>query len=577
MENDANYSDKEDHEDELDEETTKIQEPLLSITNTKGGFKTIPFILANEAFEKLASSGLGPNMIIYLMSEYNMSMTTASNFIFIWSAATTFFPILGAIIADSYLGRFTMIAVGSLVSLLGMILLWLTTIIQQSRPSHCDQQQFITDSDDNNNCEFPSIPQIIFLCIAFGLMSIGAGGTRSSSLAFGTDQLQTDHRLKTPGALASYFSWYYASSAFSIIVAITLIVYIQDNIGWTVGFGVPVVLMFISTVFFFSASRLYVKRKPKPSLIVGLFQVVAASYKNRHIKMMSTHDYYCHKDQLVPSESFGFLNKACVIKDRELDLTSEGEALDPWCLCTVEQVEELKSLIKVFPLWSTGIMLCVIINQGSFRVIQAAAMDRHVSSTFEIPPGSFGVFMVISVILWIGLYDRVILPLASKIMGKPAHMTAKTRMGVGLFLSFITIATTALVESFRRAKPPTVKMSAMWLIPQNCLAGLAEALNMIGQNEFYISEFPDSMASIASTLTGVGWSVGSLLASFILSSVDIATKKKDGTESWVSSDINKGHYDYYCWLLSGLSLVNLMYFVICSRSYGPCKGQGLSR
>ncbi|KAK2979545.1 hypothetical protein RJ640_013562 [Escallonia rubra] len=94
-----------------------LKEALLNPTQ-KGGFRTLPFIIVNEAFEKVASFGLMPNMIIYLMSEYHLDMATGSNVLFLWSAATNFLPVLGAFLADSLLGRFKLIGFGSIVSLL---------------------------------------------------------------------------------------------------------------------------------------------------------------------------------------------------------------------------------------------------------------------------------------------------------------------------------------------------------------------------------------------------------------------------------------------------------------------------
>jgi peptide/histidine transporter 3/4 len=76
------------------------------------------------------------------------------------------------------------------------------------------------------------------------------------------------------------------------------------------------------------------------------------------------------------------------------------------------------------------------------------------------------------------------------------------------------------------------------------------------------------MSSVASTLNGIGMSVASLVSSFIVRAVRDLTKV-EGQESWVSSNINKGHYDYYYWLLASLSLVNFLYYLACSKSYGP--------
>lgn len=73
---------------------------------------------ANESFEKVASYGLVPNMILYLIKDYHMGVAKGTNILFFWQAATNFTPILGAFVADSYLGRFLTIGLGSICSLL---------------------------------------------------------------------------------------------------------------------------------------------------------------------------------------------------------------------------------------------------------------------------------------------------------------------------------------------------------------------------------------------------------------------------------------------------------------------------
>ncbi|KAA3489986.1 Major facilitator superfamily protein [Gossypium australe] len=84
-----------------------------------------------------------------------------------------------------------------------------------------------------------------------------------------------------------------------------------------------------------------------------------------------------------------FLNKACVIKNPQQDLTSDGNASNPWSLCTIGQVEELKALIRVIPVWSTGIITGIIIavtySLDTFAVMQASTMDRHITPKFDIP------------------------------------------------------------------------------------------------------------------------------------------------------------------------------------------------
>ncbi|WOH16283.1 hypothetical protein DCAR_0935833 [Daucus carota subsp. sativus] len=558
------------------EEAHKMnKEPLLEPANPKGGFRTLPFIIANEAFERVASFGLLPNMIKYLMNEYHMSMVAGTNLISIWSAATNFLPVVGAFIADSFAGRYPVIGVGSLISLVGMALFWSTSMIPQARPPPC--------IDSSISCSSPTAVQVYVLCLSLGLMSIGAGGIRSSSLAFGVDQLSGQDNHKSESALKKYYAWYYASIVLGVIIALSCVTYIQDHLGWKIGFAVPVVLMFVSALSFFLATPFYIKLQNKTSLLTDFLQVIVASFRNRHLTVSpdsTTTEYHNKKgsEMVVPSNKLRFLNKACIISDPQQYMSDDERIADSWSLCTVHQVEELKAVLKVIPLWSTGVMMSVTISQPSFPVLQAGSMDRHVTSGFEIPAGSFSVFAVISVVLWVALYESFILPLASVIMKKPVRLTTKQRMGAGIFVSFLSVAVTAVIENIRRRiaikqgliDDPTaiVNMSAMWLIIPNCLIGIAEVFNAIGQIEFYLSEFPRSMSSIASTLQGLGTCAGNLLATAIFNFVD-RVSSGEGKQSWVSSNINRGHYDYYYGVLAGLSLLNLLYFLLCSWAYGP--------
>lgn len=557
-------------------EEQQLQQQQEPPKRLKGGLITMPFIIANEAFERVASYGLLPNMILYFIMDYGMSLTKGQNILYLWNAATNFTPLFGAFISDSYLGRFLTIALGSISSLLGMILLWLTAMIPEARPGPCDPRT-------PQLCKSASSFQHFLLYASFGLISIGAGGIRPCSLAFGADQLDKRDNPKNERVLERFFNWYYASASLSVVIALTGIVYIQDHAGWKVGFGVPAILMFLSASLFLLASSLYIKQTVRMSLFTSFLQVIRVSYKNRKLAL-PPHDsdgwYHHQKDSIhyVPTDKLRFLNKACIIRKPE-DITSDGVATNPWTLCTVDQVEELKILIRVLPLWSSGIMMSINISQSSFQLLQAKSMKRHLIGSFEVPAGSFGLFTVISLFVWIVIYDRAVLPLASKIRGKPVHLGVKLRMGIGLFFSLLGMVASAIIEHVRRKKAieqgllnnpmGLVNMSAYWLVIQHVFNGLAEAFNAIGQTEFYYSEFPKSMSSIASCMFGVGMGVANLLASLILSTVDDITSR-GGKESWTSTNINKGHYESYYWLLAVMTSVNLVYFGVCSWAYGPC-------
>ncbi|XP_028103048.1 protein NRT1/ PTR FAMILY 1.2-like, partial [Camellia sinensis] len=455
----------------------------------------------------------------------------------------------------------------------GIVVLWLTAMIPQARPPHCNLYK--------ESCKSPSSAQYAILLGSFALVSIGAGGIRPCSIAFGADQLNNR------AGRQKFFSGYYAATAVAVLFVSTGIVYLIDRTGWKIGFGILAILMFLSALSFFLASPIYIKQKATLSLFTSLVQVMVVSFKNRRVAFPSQTSIlgYHNKGSTLsePTNKLRFLNKACIIRNPE-DLTPDGAASNPWKLYTIEQVEELKSLVRVMPLWSSVIMMSINVSQGSFQLLQAKSMDRHVTSSFSIPAGSFGMFTIASAVLWIIIFDRVILPLSSKIKGKPAHVGLKMRMGLGLFCSFLAMAVAATVEHFRKTKAiesgflnnplGVIPMSAMFLVPQQVLNGMADAFNAVAQNEFFYSELPKKMSSIAMCMAGLGMTMASLLASVLIHTVDKLTRR-GGKESWLSNNINKAHYESYYWLLAIMSAINIFYFLRCSWAYGPCSNEGL--
>ncbi|XP_050376076.1 protein NRT1/ PTR FAMILY 1.1-like [Argentina anserina] len=554
-----------------------MEQPKAEVTSKKlGGLRTMPFIITNEALEKVASIGLQANMIFYLMYEYHLEVATGASILFLWTSLSYLTPIIGAFLSDSWLGRFRVITLGTIISLLGIVILWCTAIFPKARPVHCNMLS-------GEKCHSPKPAQLLLLLFSFVLMSIGSGGIKPCSMAFGADQMENPENPKNASIMQIFFNWYYASVGLSVMIAVTVMVYIQDSAGWVVGFGVPAGVMLVSTISFLLGSSVYVKVSANKKLSAGFLQVIAAAWKNRHLNLQPTNSdgwYILRGSKLVtPTNKLSYLNKACMITNAEKDLSPDGLAKDPWSLCTVRQVEELKALINVLPIWSTGIIIGVVMNQNSFPAVQAGTMERHIFPHMKLPAASFSIFGILTLTIWVVIYDRLLVPLISKYTKRPRGLTRKQRIGAGLVLSCFatTVAaeverhrrSTAIKEGFANNEHGVVTMSARWLVPQYCLSGLAEAFNVIGQIEFYYSQFPKSMASIAVALFTLGFGLGSLLGSLIVTVMNDVTKKWG--VSWVSSNLNQGHYDYYYLVLTVMSVVNFLYFLLCSWAYGSCE------
>lgn len=541
----------------------------------RGGLIALPFIIANEMLEKVAGVGLNTNMIVYLTNQYHMSTADAQTMIFVCSAVSNFTPIAGGVIADMYLGRFIAVATGSIACLIGMAFLWLSAMLPGVPPCGVGPAPEL--------CKPPRLRHLAWLLAGNAFLAIGAGGVRPCSMAFGADQFSRHPKEKRSRILQAYFNAYYASIGVAFTVAVTAIVYVQDNVGWKVGFAIPMGLMLLSSVSFLLGSSLYIKEKGSKQMFSGIGTAVVAVIKNRKARLPAkTEDGVYHHlmdcKLIVPTDKMRFLNKACMIGSTREDAPGNGadaaasgrHGSSDRRLCTVDQVEQLKSALRILPIWSSTIFLTLVMYQ-SIPVKQGERMDRRVGrGGFLVPSGSLPVFSMITLSLWSSSYDRWIVPALRRVTGNPRGLTVKQRIGGGLLLATAAMAVSAVVEEARRRLAlgrGGATLSVFWLVPQYTLVGLAEAFGVIGEIEFFYTELPKSVASFSMSLLYLAMGMGNLFGGLIVQVVNEASGR-GGKTSWLVDDANMGRYDYYYWLLTGYGAVNFVYFLWCGWVYG---------
>ncbi|KAJ4874698.1 Protein NRT1/ PTR FAMILY 2.13 [Raphanus sativus] len=539
-----------------------------------GGWRAVTFILGNETLERLGTIGLLSNFMVYLTRVFHLEQVDASNVINIWSGFTNLTPLVGAFISDAYVGRFKTIAFASFATLLGLVTLTLTASLPQLHPATCN-------SKDPVSCGGPNKLQFGILLLGLGFLSIGSGGIRPCSIPFGVDQFdqRTEKGIK---GVASFFNWYYMTFTIVLLITQTVVVYIQDQVSWVIGFSVPTGLMACAVVMFFAGMKLYVYVKPEGSIFSGIAQVVVAARKKRKMKLPAEDDgtvtYYDPpvKDSVLSklhhSNQFRFLDKAAVII--EGDLTPEGVPANKWRLCSIQEVEEVKCLIRIVPVWSAGIIsLAAMSQQGTFTVSQALKMDRHMGPNFEIPAGSLSVISLLTIGVFLPLYDRVLVPFFRRITGHKSGITLLQRIGTGIVFAILSMIVAGLVERMRRIRSINAgdpagmtPMSVFWLSPQLVLMGLCEAFNIIGQIEFFNSQFPEHMRSIANSLFSLSFAGSNYLSSLIVTTVHRFSGSHDRPD-WLNKNLNAGKLDYFYYLIAVLGVFNLVYFWYCARGY----------
>ncbi|KAK4485695.1 hypothetical protein RD792_008339 [Penstemon davidsonii] len=548
------------------------------------GVKAMPYVIGNETFEKLGTIGTSSNLLVYLTTIFNMSSITASNVVNIFNGTCNFGTLFGAFLSDTYLGRYTTIGIASVCSLLGMLVLTLTAAFPTLHPLQCG-----SDQNNNTSCIGASPGQLAFLFSGFVLLILGASGIRPCNLAFGADQFNPNTESGRRG-VNSFFNWYYFTFTFAMMVSLTVIVYIQSNVNWAIGLGIPTFLMFLSCTFFFIGTPVYVRVLPEGSPLTSVVQTIVVAFKKRKLELpeqpWSTLFNYRATDsinsKLAYTEQFRFLNKAAILTPED-EINSNGSAANPWNLRSIQQVEEVKCVVRVIPIWIAGIVYFIVLAQmQTYLVFQAIQTDRRIGGAlkgFKIPAATYSVFSMMSLTLWIPIYDRILVPFLRRITRKDEGITLLQRIGIGLFFAILTMLVAALIENYRRTLAltrPTLgmvarkgaisSMSGNLLIPQLVLAGLSEAFTVIGQVEFYYKQFPENMRSFGGSFLCCGFAMANYLNSLLISIVHKATKDGEGN-NWLDEDLNKGRLDYFYYLVAGLEVVNLGYFVICAKWY----------
>ena len=98
----------------------------------------------------------------------------------------------------------------------------------------------------------PSITpfQYAFFFTGIYLIALGTGGIKPCVSSFGADQFD-DTDPKERVSKGSFFNWFYFSINIGAMVSGTLVVWIQENKGWDLGFGIPAFFMGLATLSFF--------------------------------------------------------------------------------------------------------------------------------------------------------------------------------------------------------------------------------------------------------------------------------------------------------------------------------------
>lgn len=205
----------------------------------------VPYIIGNEAAERFSYYGMKSILTVF-MAHYilnnsgilaPMPPNEAYKYSHYFVTGVYFLPILGAIIADGWLGRYRTILSLSIVYCLGH----LTLAFMDSAWAIAFGQRYM-------------------LAIGLALICLGAGGIKPCVSANVGDQFGESNK----HLISKIFGWFYFSINAGSFTSTLLCPWLLQNPNWGArwGFGVPGIAMLIATIFFWAGRKKMVHIPP---------------------------------------------------------------------------------------------------------------------------------------------------------------------------------------------------------------------------------------------------------------------------------------------------------------------------
>jgi peptide/histidine transporter 3/4 len=157
----------------------------------------------------------------------------------------------------------------------GMSLLTLAVSLPTLKPPQCIEI-------DVTKCKKASTLQLAVFYGALYTLAIGTGGTKPNISTIGADQFDDFHPKEKSHKL-SFFNWWMFSIFFGTLFANTVLVYIQDNVGWTLGYALPTLGLAISIMIFLSGTPFYRHKLPAGSTFTRMARVIVAALRKWNV------------------------------------------------------------------------------------------------------------------------------------------------------------------------------------------------------------------------------------------------------------------------------------------------------
>ncbi|KAI5107049.1 solute carrier family 15 member 2 [Silurus meridionalis] len=393
---------------------------------------SISFIVVNEFCERFSYYGMKAVLTLYFIHYLHWSKNFSTAIYHAFSGLCYFTPVLGAIIADSWLGKFRTIIYLSIVYVIGHVVKSVGAI-----PDVGDSSVHI------------GLSMFGLILIAFG-----TGGIKPCVAAFGGDQFEEEHTEERRKFFSIFYMSINAGSVLSTLITPILRGDVQCFGGdcYALAFGVPAALMIIALVVFIAGSGLYRKSPPEGNVLLNVCKCIGFAISNRWSGSKKSPTWNHWLDWAEEKYSKGL-------------------------------IQEIKMVLRVLVLYIPLPMFWALFDQqGSRWTLQATRMNMDLGGGFIIKPDQMQMLNALLILVFIPIFDMGVYPLIRLCR---INLTPLKKMAIGMILAALAFGAATVVEVNvikTVVEPATAKECLLQVI--NLVDGDPVSVEITGHNIF---------------------------------------------------------------------------------------------
>ncbi|KAI5073711.1 hypothetical protein GOP47_0011724 [Adiantum capillus-veneris] len=431
----------------------------------------------------------------------------------------------GAFLSDAFLGRLWAAVIFQSLSALSLALTSTMVSVIASGPA-------------------TALESSLFFLALF-LTAICSGPVLANLLALGADQLSSAEEKQ------KYFLAFTVMSTMGQFIAVSVVIYLDSEGLWGWGFWMCTIASAACLAMLAIPLARFPQFKSVGNPFLRSIQVLVATCRKYSVSLPKDPSllHEISKGELDPgccklrhTTSLRFLDKAAVVVE-----SSTG---GPWHLCTVSQVEELKSVLRAMPVGIAVILVATANAQGSSLFEeQANAMNRQIlASWLAIPCASLNLVSMAGSILT-GIVVAAV-PWSGRRLKNSVQM-----QGAALVLGAMAMLVAALVESHRLREVRNTTGFA-------CGCGLKFGKATSGGADFFYTRVAAATRTVGTSFLYIFQGAGTYLLVTALST------RQPSSAGWIATNLNEGHLDYFYWLLMLSLTLTLAIFCLLPANTG---------